>query len=305
MADLFVGKFTYSKVVILLMTGAVGSFTIKKVGKDISQRIRTDWINMNQVLAPVKSPGLNTRLVTFFHAVLFVLGFSAVFIIGWGGAATIVGEVFGFYKIWLARVGGVVIVLFGLSSLGLFRLPWMVYSDTRPQWTPGRGGAALSSVMMGVFFAAGWTPCIGTTLAAILTLGMSQNSTGQAMLLTSGYALGLGFPFLLIGFGMDRAVVIVRRFRRFIRTFEIVTGVLLVVIGLMMVFDRMIWISIWAQRSGLFLDLPLGRSAEPTYIIAILAGLLSFLSPCVLPLVPAYVGYLSGKVIDRAVLPPK
>jgi len=70
-----------------------------------------------------------------------------------------------------------------------------------------------------------------------------------------------------------------------------------------MVFDRMIWISIWAQRNGLFIDLPFGRSAEPTYLIAILAGLLSFLSPCVLPLVPAYVGYLSGKVVHGSALP--
>jgi cytochrome c-type biogenesis protein len=154
--------------------------------------------------------------------------------------------------------------------------------------------------MMGVFFAAGWTPCIGTTLAAILTLGVSQNTTGQAMLLTSGYALGLGIPFLLIGFGMDQATSFVRRFRRYIRKFEIVNGLLLIGIGFLMLTNQMIWISIWAQQKGLFLDLPFGRSAEPTYFIAILAGLLSFLSPCVLPLVPAYVGYLSGKVINRA-----
>jgi len=65
----------------------------------------------------------------------------------------------------------------------------------------------------------------------------------------------------------------------------------------------MIWISIWAQRNGFFLDLPLGQAAEPTYLIAILAGLLSFLSPCVLPLVPAYIGYLSERVVNRAVVP--
>lgn len=258
---------------------------------------------MNHASEPVAQPAISTRLVIFFHAVLFVLGFSAVFIIGWGGAATLIGQIFGYYKSWLGRIGGVVIIIFGLSTLGVLRLPWMFYTDTRRQWTPGRGGGALSSVMMGVFFAAGWTPCIGTTLAAILTLGFSQNTTGQAMLLTSGYALGLGIPFLLIGLGMDRATAFVRRFRRYIRGFEIINGLLLIVIGLMMVFDRMIWIAIWAQKNGLFLDLPFGRTAEPTYLIAIMAGLLSFLSPCVLPLVPAYVGYLSGKVINRAVSP--
>ncbi len=255
---------------------------------------------MNRVSEPTSPVTINSRLVTFFHAALFVFGFSAVFIIGWGGTATLLGQVFAYYKNWLGRIGGLVIILFGLSTLGVIRLPWMMYEDTRPQWTPGRGGGTISSVMMGVFFAAGWTPCIGTTLAAILTLGVSQNTAGQAMLLTSGHALGLGIPFLLIGFGMDQATSLIRRFRRYIRRFEIFNGLLLIAIGLLMVTNQMIWISIWAQRNGLFLNLPFGRSAEPTYFIAILAGLLSFLSPCVLPLVPAYVGYLSGKVIHRA-----
>jgi cytochrome c-type biogenesis protein len=253
--------------------------------------------------APPRPLAVNIRLVTFFHAVLFVIGFSLVFIIGWGGTATLLGQVFSYYKTWLGRVGGVVVLLFGLSTLGLFRMPWMVYRDTRPQWTPGRGGGAVSSTMMGIFFAAGWTPCIGTTLAAILTLGVSQNTTGQAMLLTSGYALGLSVPFLLIGFGMDRATNFIRRFRRHIRRFEIANAILLISIGLLMVTNKMIWISIWAQRNGFFLDLPFGRTAEPTYLIAVFAGLLSFLSPCVLPLVPAYVSYLSGKVIDHTPVP--
>ncbi len=247
-------------------------------------------------------PVFSSRLVTFFHAVLFVLGFSAVFIIGWGGAATIVGQAFGVYKGILGRIGGVIILLFGLSTLGVLRLPW-IYTDTRRSWTPGRGGGTLSSFMMGVFFAAGWTPCIGTTLGAILTLSFNQSSAGQAMFLTSGYALGLGVPFLLIGFGMDRATAFVRRFRKHIRKIEIVNGVLLVCVGLLMIFNQIFWISVWAQRHGLFVDLPFGRAAEPTYLIAILAGLISFLSPCVLPLVPAYVGYLGGKVLNRAAAP--
>ena len=258
---------------------------------------------MQQASNTSHSLTMNRRMITLFHAILFVLGFSAVFIVGWGGAATLAGQLFGYYKSWIGRIGGIVIILLGLSTLGLLRLPWMMYRDTRPQWTPGRGGTAISSVMMGVFFAAGWTPCIGTTLAAILTLGVSQNTSGQAMLLTSGYALGLGIPFLLIGFGMDQATSFIRRFRRYIRTFEQINGVLLIGIGLLMLTNKMIWISIWAQRNGLFLDLPFGRSAEPTYIIAILAGLLSFLSPCVLPLVPAYVGYLSGKVMHTVSAP--
>lgn len=224
------------------------------------------------------------------------MGFSVVFIIGWGGTATAVGQLFGIYKPILGRIGGMVVILLGLSTLKVIRIPWLLY-EARSYWTPGKGGPLLSSVMMGIFFAAGWTPCIGTTLGAILTLGMSQQSAFQAMALSSGYALGLGLPFLIIGLGMGPAVRFIARFRRYVRWIEIVSGVLLIVVGLLMVFDRMSLIAIWALQHGYFIDLPLGGAVTPTYLIAIIAGLLSFLSPCVLPLVPAYVGYLSGQAV--------
>jgi len=240
-----------------------------------------------------KSISPNVRLTTFIHAVVFVLGFSLVFIIGWGGAATALGQLFSGYKILIGQIGGVVVILFGLATLDLIHIPWMNY-DTRPGWTPGKRNSVLSSGFMGVFFAAGWSPCIGTTLGAILTLGFSAQTSGQAMILSSGYALGLGVPFLLIGIGMERALKVLQRFRRFQRPFQIASGVLLILIGLLLVSGRMTLIAIWAQSNGYYLDLPFA-AATPTYAIAILAGMLSFLSPCVLPLVPAYIGYLSGQ----------
>ena len=251
---------------------------------------------MDQTTVSANTTTLNHRLTTFFHAVLFVLGFSLIFVIGWGGAAIALGQLFGQYKSTLGQVGGVLVIVFGLATLRILKIPWLYY-DTRPQWNAQRRGGWLTSGLMGMFFAAGWTPCVGTTLGAILTLGFGQQSAGQAMVLTSGYALGLGLPFLAIGLGMDRATEFVHRFRRHLRKVEIISGLFLIVIGLMMVTGRMTLIAIWAQRNGLFLDLPFGGAAAPTYLIAILAGLISFLSPCVLPLVPAYVGYLSGQAI--------
>jgi cytochrome c-type biogenesis protein len=177
-----------------------------------------------------------------------------------------------------------------LFTLKVIRVPWLYY-EMRTYWTPGKGGPVISSIMMGVIFAAGWTPCIGTTL------GMSQQSVYQAMILSSGYALGLGLPFLAIGFGMGQAVKLVARFRRYVQWIEITSGVLLIGVGLLMVLDRMSLIAIWALQHGYFIDLPLGGAVTPTYLIAVFAGLLSFLSPCVLPLVPAYVGYLSGQAV--------
>ncbi len=243
------------------------------------------------------APSLNQRYMTFWHATLFVLGFSLVFVVGWGGAATLLGQIFGVYKEIIARAGGVVVILFGLYTLGVLNVRWFNY-DTRPQWQTNRHNRSLSSILMGVVFAAGWTPCIGTTLGAILTLGFAQETSGQAMLLASGYALGLGVPFLAIGLGMDRAVKAVRRLRPYLRKIQIASGLFLIAIGLLLVTNQMTLIAIWAQQNGLFLDLPLGTAAAPTYLIAILAGLLSFLSPCVLPLVPAYIGYLSGQAFS-------
>lgn len=240
----------------------------------------------------------NQRYTTFWHAALFVLGFSLVFVVGWGGTATLLGQIFGVYKAIIARVGGVVVILFGLCTLGVLNVHWFNY-DTRPQWQTNRHNRSLSSILMGVVFAAGWTPCIGMTLGAILTLGFSQETAVQAMFLSSGYALGLGIPFLAIGLGMDRAVQAVRQLRPYLRKIQIASGLFLIAIGLLLVTNKMTLIAIWSQQNGLFLDLPLGAAASPTYLIAILAGLLSFLSPCVLPLVPAYIGYLSGQAFGK------
>lgn len=254
---------------------------------------------MNPVAVSTEKPTMSQRLTVFLHAALFVFGFSLVFVVGWGGAITLLGELFGTYKTLLAQIGGFVIILFGLATLGVIKLPWLYYADTRPQFQTQRTGF-LASALMGIFFAAGWTPCVGTTLGAILTLGLSQQSVGQAMVLSSGYALGLGLPFLAIGLGMDRAAQFVRRFRKHMRTIEIVSGLFLIIVGLIMLTNNLSWIAIWAQRNGLFLDVSFGQSAVPSYPVAILAGLLSFLSPCVLPLVPAYIGYLSGHAFGGA-----
>jgi cytochrome c-type biogenesis protein len=252
---------------------------------------------MNHSISSVNAPTLGRRLTTFLHAVLFVLGFSLVFIVGWGGAATTLGRLFGQYKVIIGQIGGVVVIVFGLVTLGVLKLPWLFY-DTRPEWNPNKRNGLISAGLMGVFFAAGWTPCIGTTLGAILTLGFSQQTVGQAMVLSSGYALGLAIPFLLIGLMMERASTLVYRMRRHQRGIQIFSGVFLICIGAILLTGRMTLIAIWAQRNGLFLDLPLGATAVPSYLIAVLAGLISFLSPCVLPLVPAYVGYLSGQTVN-------
>ncbi len=244
--------------------------------------------------AAIVQPGKNSRWFLFLHALAFVFGFSLVFVIGWGGATTLVGTLFVTYKDWIARIGGVVLIFFGLATMDVIHIPWF-YMDTRKQYL-GKTGTLWSSLAMGVFFAAGWSPCIGATLGAILTLGFSSTTVGQAMFLSFWYSLGLGIPFLLLALVMDQAVPLIQALRRHMRTFQIISGLLIIAIGLLMVTAQMTVIAGWALRSGLYLDLP-ASGQIPSLLAAVAAGALSFLSPCVFPLVPAYLGYLSGQAI--------
>lgn len=242
-------------------------------------------------------PSQNERLKILLHALLFVAGFSLVFIIGWGGSVTLVGQFFGAYKRVIAQIGGIIVILFGLATLEVIRLPWF-YADTRTQFS-GRSGTWGGSALMGVFFAAGWSPCIGATLGAILTMGLSQQTVGQAMWLASGYSLGLGIPFLAMAIGLERATGWIKRVRRYQRAIQITSGIFIITIGFLLFTNTMSLIAIWAFKNGLYVERFALFAAAPTYFTAILAGLFSFLSPCVLPLVPAYLGYLSGHTFQR------
>lgn len=244
------------------------------------------------------SPVLNERLRLFLHAFLFVLGFSLVFVIGLGGSVTALGQMFGAYKRAIAQIGGVIVILFGLATLELVRIPWF-YADTRAQYT-GQRGTYGGSALMGIFFAAGWSPCIGATLGAILTMGLSQQTAGQAMWLSSGYSLGLGIPFLAMALGLEHATGWIKRMRPYQKYFKIASGVFIITIGVLLLTNTMTLIAIWAFKNGYYIEAFSTYAATPTYLTSIVAGLLSFISPCVLPLVPAYLGYLSGYTVQQA-----
>ncbi|WP_376789421.1 cytochrome c biogenesis protein CcdA [Thermoflexus sp.] len=254
---------------------------------------------------------LALRWRTFSHALAFVLGFSFVFVFAWGGAATLLGRLFFEGRDFLAALGGSVVVLMGLGMLGV-RIPLLyplMMSEWRPHLREARSFSYLTSGLMGVFFAAGWTPCVGPTLGAILTLTFRQETAGQALGLLAAYAIGLGLPFLAMGLLLDRALAGMRRMRRYLPAFHFASGMLLLLIGGMVLLDVLsrslstttlpLWVPtfthlrIWTSQLGLFLDV--GPGAGLGYPVAFLAGLLSFFSPCVFPLVPAYLGYLSGR----------
>jgi cytochrome c-type biogenesis protein len=251
-----------------------------------------------ETIDPINSlQGKVERSKVFLHALLFVMGFSLVFTIGWGGSVTLIGQLFGEYKTFIARIGGVIVIMLGLATLGVIHIPWL-YADTRSHYQ-GKAGSYANSALMGLLFAAGWSPCIGATLGAILTLGLSQQTVGQAMWLASGYSIGLGIPFLVMALALESATKWTRQMVSYRRALQVVSSVFLVAIGVLLLTNAMSLISIWAFKNGYYVEAFTRYSAAPTYFTAIIAGLLSFLSPCVLPLVPAYLGYLSGHAIQR------
>ena len=241
------------------------------------------------------------RFQVFMHAVLFVLGMSTVIVLLFGGATTLLGSVLFDARDWITRIGGIVVIVFGLHTLGIIKIPFLNY-DTRKQYSGGTSFG--SSYLMGIFFTAGWTPCIGVTLGAIMTLGFAQDQSFQAMILAAAYALGLGVPFLIMGALIDRATNILRRLRKYIRAFEIITGVFLILLGVFLLSGQMTQFAAIAAQAGLLIDTSGLETGEATIPIAFVAGLLSFLSPCVLPLVPAYLGYLGGRAVNQVAEEP-
>jgi cytochrome c biogenesis protein CcdA len=137
------------------------------------------------------------RSQTLLHALAFVLGFSVMFIL-LGASVAFLGLLLNRAIVWMQRVGGVVIIVLGLSTLGLLKLPFL-YTDRRIHVGAKPRLGYLSSLLMGVFFSAGWIPCVGPVLAAIYLLAGSTQTVGQGALLLATYSLGLGLPFMITG----------------------------------------------------------------------------------------------------------
>ncbi len=173
-----------------------------------------------------------SRWKTFTHGLAFVIGFSVVFV-ALGALVSLLGVWLYDFRTWLARIGGVFVIIFGLHTMGVINVPFLDY-DTRPKSQPKQGLGYLSSALMGVFFSAGWAPCVGPVLGAVLTLALNTAQITQGVVLLSAYSVGLAIPFLLASLGVGGIAQLMRRHARAIRTLSIVTGVLMVIIGVML-----------------------------------------------------------------------
>jgi cytochrome c-type biogenesis protein len=185
------------------------------------------------------------RKTTLIHSALFVGGFSLIFIIG-GAAASFLGQFVIQNEVWITRVGGVLIILFGLHLAGVFKITPLLRE--RRLHLSEKPSGYIGTVAVGVAFGAGWTPCLTPTLGAVLTLGAAQESVWASMGLLSVYSMGLAIPFLLAALALDRFLQAFKRFRRWMGVVEIVTGTLLVFLGILLVTGQMTRLNAWLYQ---------------------------------------------------------
>jgi cytochrome c-type biogenesis protein len=190
----------------------------------------------------------SSRMQALSHGLAFVLGFSIVFIL-LGLAASAIGQVLYDLRPVIAKVGGVIVVLFGLHLTGIFRIPFLDY-DLRPQTTMDERRGYFASAMMGVFFSAGWSPCVGPVLGSILMLALDQGSLGHGAQLLASYSAGLAIPFLIAAVAIGSVTKVLQRYRKIMHYTEIGMGVILIIVGVMLflgIFETM-------ARYGFFVD---------------------------------------------------
>jgi cytochrome c-type biogenesis protein len=171
----------------------------------------------------------NNRFITFTHGLAFVLGFSTIFVL-FGVAASAIGGFLVNSQDTITRVGGILVIIFGLHMMGVLRVPILDY-DTRVQQAPNRRFGYLSSALMGIFFSAGWSPCVGPVLGAILTFALNGGSVATGVTLLSAYSVGLAIPFLLAALGIGWVTVILKKYGPVMHYVEVVMGLVLVVVG--------------------------------------------------------------------------
>ena len=192
----------------------------------------------------VAGPAAARRQVAI-ASLAFIIGFSLVFI-ALGAAASAIGQFLIQKQEIFNRIAGAVIIVFGLHTMGVLRIEWL-YQEKRVQ-TSRKPAGVFGAGLVGVAFAFGWTPCIGPILAGILALAGSQDTVGQGVQLLAVYSLGLGVPFMATALMINRFFSAMGRIRRHYHTIELVSGALLVIIGLLIFTNRFTVIAKWLTQ---------------------------------------------------------
>lgn len=181
------------------------------------------------------------------NGVLFILGFSAVFII-LGTIAGFFGQLLFGYRIWLSRVGGIFVILFGLFMLNVLKIPFL--SKEVQIKTPAffQKGSPLNSLILGSSFGLGWTPCVGPILGSILTIAAASTTALKGAFLLGVFSLGLAIPFFVIAVGFGSASAHIAKLSKFLNIVSIIGGLFLIFLGFLLLTNKLvIWIAYFYQ----------------------------------------------------------
>ncbi len=180
------------------------------------------------------------RFITFLHAVMFVLGFTFAFV-ALGATASALGSFLSAYQFQLRQIGGILLIIIGLHLTGLLKLPFL-YWQKRFAFRPTHPSYA-TSLVIGVIFAIGWTPCISLFLGSILGLAATATTLRQGVLLLLFYSLGMGLPFLLLGLAVDQASRVLKWLRPHLGKIEVGSGVIMMLVGVMIYFNWLVYLN--------------------------------------------------------------
>jgi cytochrome c-type biogenesis protein len=235
----------------------------------------------------------------FLNSVFFVLGFSVIFSLVGVLLQSVLSEVSYSVQQWLGYIGGIIIIFFGIYLLGLVKIPFLEKEHKLKVKNKFRY-SYVTSFVFGSAFAVGWTPCVGAILGAILTLAVS-NPTSAFPLLFS-YSLGLGIPFLLVGLFTNQASGFIQKVGPKLKYINYVFGGILILLGILVFTNQLARIASFPFLANFLIELEAGSGNGFQTLglgVAFISGIGSFLSPCVLPLIPAFLSYLATTVTEK------
>jgi cytochrome c-type biogenesis protein len=185
-----------------------------------------------------------SRRIALVHSLLFIAGFTLIFL-ALGATATVLGRVLFRYRDWVGRFGGILVIVLGLYLLGVFNIA--AFARERRVHFANKPLGYLGTLLVGMAFAAGWTPCIGPILGGVLTYTASSADLNRGLVLLLAYSLGLALPFLFAALMIDRFVALFQRYRGALVWMSRISGALLIGVGILMLTGSMTTLTTWLQ----------------------------------------------------------
>ncbi len=186
-------------------------------------------------LQEIQSGEVSSKKI-IINSIAFVLGFSTVFIL-LGASASLIGKVLSRHMNTFKVVAGIIIIIFGLHMTGIIRIKFLNY-EKKVQVKKSNSATLVGAYLIGIAFSAGWTPCVGPILGAILAAASTYTTMTKGIILLAVYSIGLGIPFILTAWAINKFFAAFKQIRKYFHAIEIISGILLIIVGLLLIFMK-------------------------------------------------------------------